>query len=593
MASDSYLDFDLEIEIGQGRNYPVRVLQSSEGEAREIMRFPFDELALENSLLKLQNALLRSDRRSRRINTPEEQTVQDFGRALFEALLTGEIRTRYDMARREAGRQGKDLRVRLRIQAPELAALPWEFLYDHRQGDYICLSGNTPLIRYLELPQPRPPLEIKEGKLRILGMAVSPSNLDELDIEREKQRVEQAVKKLQEKGLLELVWLEGQTWRDLQRIIRRGPWHIFHFIGHGRFDRLSDEGQIALTDDNGEAQFLSATQLGRFLADHHPLRLVLLNSCEGAQGSQRDIFSSTASILVRRGIPAVLAMQYEITDRAAIEFSRTFYESIADNLPVDTAVTETRKALSITNGFEWGTPVLFMRASDGQLFDFQSVGVEEKPLVEPLLVIPLPAPPVIPTAIAQSSISSSDRAQTRARHLEDMINQAYELIAELEAKRLRWADDPAEKSKLDYQINNQRKAIAEYEAELKTLGLPSNPPANNPPKAALEATETELEDTLDTKTRQDLVRILESLPTFGEAARRQGVLDGLPPSIKSQLPSPLSMTNRLHITTLVRTCLNFSGGLKALLDAVLFADDGTQQAATLRTFIAQHLIKTS
>ena len=107
------------------------------------------------------------------------------------------------------------------------------------------------------------------------------------------------------------------------------------------------------------------------LADHRSLRLVLLNACEGARGSERDIFSSTASILVRRGLPAVLAMQYEITDQAAIEFARAFYEALADGLPVDAAVAEARKAVSlaVTNTVEWGTPVLYMRSPDGVIFD--------------------------------------------------------------------------------------------------------------------------------------------------------------------------------------------------------------------------------
>jgi hypothetical protein len=42
----TYLDFDLEIGPGKGREYPVTVLHSPGGEAREIMHFPYDELAL-------------------------------------------------------------------------------------------------------------------------------------------------------------------------------------------------------------------------------------------------------------------------------------------------------------------------------------------------------------------------------------------------------------------------------------------------------------------------------------------------------------------------------------------------------------------
>jgi hypothetical protein len=367
-----YLDFELEIGSGVGRDYPVIVVHSPAGEARETMRFPFDELALENRLKDLQIALLRSGGQRRKTPLPEEQTVQEFGRALFDALFTGEVRSRYDMSWREAAQKDLGLRLKLRIQSPPLATLPWEFLYDSRQAEYVCLSRNTPIVRYLEIPQPIQPLTITPP-LRILGLAVSPSDpyLPPLDLQHEKQRVEKATQHLRDTGLIELTWLPGQTWRDLQKAMRSGPWHIFHFIGHGGFDRNTDEGLICLADENGESQRLSATSLGRLLADHRSLRLVLLNACEGARGSDRDLFSSTAAILVRRGIPAVLAMQYEITDRTAIEFSREFYEALAEGMAVDAAVVEARKAVSfaVNNTIEWGTPALYMRSPDGQIFN--------------------------------------------------------------------------------------------------------------------------------------------------------------------------------------------------------------------------------
>jgi CHAT domain-containing protein len=176
--------------------------------------------------------------------------------------------------------------------------------------------------------------------LRILGMIASPDDLPPLNVERERQRVERAVASIQESGLVELTWLQGGTWQDLQRAMRKGPWHIFHFVGHGRFDVNQDEGVVALVGEHGETDDLTASQIGRLLADHPSLRLVMLNACEGARGGKKDIFSGTAATLVRRGIPAVVAMQYEITDRAAIEFARTFYEAVSDEMPLDAAVAE-------------------------------------------------------------------------------------------------------------------------------------------------------------------------------------------------------------------------------------------------------------
>src|SRR5260221_8512860 len=153
------------------------------------MHFPFDELALENRLLALQNALLRSGGNQRLILSSEEQAVQNFGRALFDALFTGEVRTRYAISQLAAANLDKGLRLKLRIQSPELAALPWEFLYDPGMATYVCLSSNTPIVRYLELPQPPLPLAVTLP-LRILGMIASPKNLTGLDVNNEKLRIE-------------------------------------------------------------------------------------------------------------------------------------------------------------------------------------------------------------------------------------------------------------------------------------------------------------------------------------------------------------------------------------------------------------------
>jgi hypothetical protein len=64
-------------------------------------------------------------------------------------------------------------------------------------------------------------------------------------------------------------------------------------------------------------------------------------------------------------------MQNSITDSAAIEFARTFYGTLADGIPIDAAISEARKSISIarSNSVEWGTPVLFMRSKDGMVFN--------------------------------------------------------------------------------------------------------------------------------------------------------------------------------------------------------------------------------
>ena len=109
-------------------------------------------------------------------------------------------------------------------------------------------TSQTPVVRHLELPQTIRPLAVTPP-LRILGMVASPSDLQALDIRVERERLERVIAPLQDKSLLQLHWLEGATWRDLQRAMRREQWHIFHFVGHGAFDPRGDEGLIAFCND--------------------------------------------------------------------------------------------------------------------------------------------------------------------------------------------------------------------------------------------------------------------------------------------------------------------------------------------------------
>ena len=354
-----YLDFELEIRSLGGREYQLVAESLPAGKAREQATFPLDTLQLENSLLKLQVALARSDNKRRKILSKEEQAVQDFGIQLFNFLFPKSIFALYERSLTEAQRQNKGLRLKLHLTDSDLAHLPWEFL--HHQ-DYLCLAHETPLVRYVELARIEPLLSVS-APLRVLGVIGPDYGSHTLDMAREKERIDRALDDLQEEGVLELHWLAQPTWRDLARELRRGSWHIFHFIGHGGFDETRDEGYLLLV------RRFYATELGRLLSQHRPLRLVLLNACEGAKGGH-DLFSSTAHILMTKGLPAVLAMQYEITDKAAIEFARTFYETIAEGWPVDRAVSEARLAMSFafTNTVEWGVPVLFMRSPDGVLF---------------------------------------------------------------------------------------------------------------------------------------------------------------------------------------------------------------------------------
>lgn len=374
-----YLDFEVAIEPGSGGTYRVAVVRSPAGQTQEVTRLPFDKAQLQARLAALGDTLVRA--RGTRDVAPVsadsdsgQAAAREFGGILFETLFAGDVRNLFVQSLREATQQPeRGLRVRLRTQAPELAALPWELLYDRRPGSFVCLSSTTPFVRFLDVQQPADALAVGT-RLNILGMVASPSGLPALDVAREKARMEEATADSRRLGLVNLTWLEGQTWRALKDAIGpgAGPWHVFHFIGHGGLSP-DGEGYLALSDEQGGRYDLAATGLSDLLANHRTLRLTVLNACEGAKGSGDDLFSSTAATLVRRGLPAVVSMQREISDQAAIEFAREFYRTLAFGYPVDGAVAEARVAMSLAlpRSVEWATPMLHMRSPDGVLFHVQ------------------------------------------------------------------------------------------------------------------------------------------------------------------------------------------------------------------------------
>ena len=245
----SFLDLEVEIDDGPGDGYTVVVGGPGVDELEGPFELPFSDVELENNLLTLQNALPGG--RGRMVTSPNDLKIREFGKALFGSVFAADLRTSYEMSRGEAERQGLGLRIKLKVKAPKLASLPWEFLYDPRRDEYLCLSRYTPIVRYLEMPSwGRRELAI-DPPLRILGMVSSPEGLPKLDVEREIAHVEEALSGLP-KGVVEIKWLEGGSWQELQRELRRGTWHVFHFVGHGVFDRETDEGYLALCGRYGE-----------------------------------------------------------------------------------------------------------------------------------------------------------------------------------------------------------------------------------------------------------------------------------------------------------------------------------------------------
>lgn len=370
-----YLDVEVVISPARGGDFEVNVASDAGGEGNSKLKLPFAMSALSGVMYNLRGA-------NRAFVTGEETpdapigTASSFGVQLFEALFQGETREVLSRTESEAKRQ-PDTGVRIRLSMnlaaegmAEVASLPWE-LMRRRDQSPLVVSVQTPVVRAFDTPKPIF-LQPLAGKLRILALVSNPKGTAALNLDEEVKRISKIWATL-DNVVVDFV---RPVEEEVLNHLAENQYHVIHYMGHGDFDSGAG-GLLMMERDDGSAQLVSGDTFAAWLQDE-PLRLVFLNACNtGTTGEHMGLhpFAGVASALIRSGVPAVVAMQFPISDKAAIIFAQTFYERIAQSFPVDAAVSDGRKRLLTGEGAEWATPVLYMRAVDGNLFDQAKPGI--------------------------------------------------------------------------------------------------------------------------------------------------------------------------------------------------------------------------
>jgi streptogramin lyase len=376
-----YDDLKLRVEPGEGDSYRVVAFGPGGNTASGSFSRPISQMELDNFILRV--GLPR--RQVRKYRSSQMEEAKQLGTQLFESLLADDVGDLYHGARSVADSQNRGLRVTLYLTGvPELMEIPWEFLYDPGDAFFLSQSMYTPLVRSLDLRSASPPRKLTLP-MKVLGMASAPQGFPGLDVNDERAKLARALEPLTSRGAVELEWLDSATLSELDRRVGDSDeLHVIHYIGHGAYDESTQGGILAMEDSTGGVHEVTGEELGTLLRDERSLRLVVLNSCEGARTSHVDPFSGVASSLLRCGLPAVVGMQAEITDEAAITFSERLYTALAQGFPIDAALTQARKAIfAAGSDVEFGTPVLFLRGDTAQLFDVDAADLlDELPPVE-------------------------------------------------------------------------------------------------------------------------------------------------------------------------------------------------------------------
>jgi hypothetical protein len=372
---DKYLNFDLEISK-RSTQYQARVIASPNGEARNRFDFPFEQQELDQIVTNFSHTrsfILNENEPDSDDSKPSANDIANqirhFGETLFNAVFQKNIGETYRESKITAESQKAGLRIRLRFpENPELINIPWEFLFDQRTHSFLTLSGNTSIVRYMELSIAAKSMQITPP-LRVLVVISDPKNYPALNVAKERNKIQQALTPLEKKQRIKLELIEHATLRKITNSIAKHNCHIIHFIGHGDFNKKRNEGVIIIEDDEGNGLQVSSQRIAAIIEGSRSSRLIVLNACEGGVTSTDNIFSGVAQSVVKKGVPAVLAMQYVITDKSAIVFSETFYNALSRGSPVDTSLSLARLAIyNQPNEIEFGTAALYMRAQSGRLF---------------------------------------------------------------------------------------------------------------------------------------------------------------------------------------------------------------------------------
>ncbi len=244
--------------------------------------------------------------------------------------------------------------------------LPHELIVPEGRPHFLARSSLVSIVRTIGVAEQPPPLLVS-GNLRVLVVAVQPSNAAPLDWVKEADRIQRALSARTDTAV-EL--LKNASFECTMQRLTSGGFHILHFIGHGGYDPKS--GGYLLFEDMSAPQPVLAEKIADGLSRIQTLRLAVLNACHSGElpsDAGGDPLASIAAALSVYGVPAVIGMQVAVTDSAAIAFASAFYGALREGESIETAVADGRLAIDLDSP-EWATPVLYLRGEASDLFDF-------------------------------------------------------------------------------------------------------------------------------------------------------------------------------------------------------------------------------
>ncbi|WP_282777976.1 CHAT domain-containing protein, partial [Phaeodactylibacter xiamenensis] len=273
----------------------------------------------------------------------------------------------------EAARTQHQL-VQLTHEDNTLLNLPWRLAVEDVPN--LFLAKGLPASQQNEqaLQNPLP--------LKVLVMISAPEDTHaRLSYEEEEDRIIQAFGPLYEHGQVQLDFTEDGSLQSLKQKLKENQYHILHFSGHGTF--RDGQGWLELEDGlRMEKQRTSAADFAAVLnakPEHCPA-LVLLSSCQTAQGQKEETFKGVSNRLLEIGVPGVVAMGLSISDYFATVFASHLYQQLAEKEPLHRAFQsavrytqqEEARLFPKQPPAQWMIPQLYTNGTVSDLVDWKA-----------------------------------------------------------------------------------------------------------------------------------------------------------------------------------------------------------------------------
>jgi hypothetical protein len=338
---------------------------------------------------------------------PNPAVLKQIGTAVRQSIFTATAEAAFTASLDSVAQQQRGLRFVLVLQGQEndvvdtnrvrLSEVPIEVLYND-VNQFFATDLATPISRSGQWQPDRPPQRVVLP-LRVLVAIASPTDKPPAQMATEVAAIKKVVEPLTANKVLQVDFVQQATRSEVAAKLNDKPYDVLHFIGHGGFDVVGDvdapRAHLCFQRPDGRSDPTDADTFTVMLRNSS-VRLLVITACSSAAptppvpGDPVDsgplgtsAFEGVAQRAVAgvSGVTAAVAMQFDLEDVGAVEFSRAFYTNLTKpGLALDEIVTLARRALVLhlqAGHRAWVTPAVYWRCEGGKVFEIE-------PLAQPL-----------------------------------------------------------------------------------------------------------------------------------------------------------------------------------------------------------------